>query len=102
MWIREQYPPAVVANPLDPTGEVAFAVAAILIGLGFIPQNQRAEEHLAQLVRRIDKPDLALRSGQLGETLRRALLDAAAKCRIGNIFRHSLALRADLDHPALI
>ena len=64
---RQQYPPAVRADPLDEARDVALPIAAILHRPLLVAKHQRAEEHLAQDIAREDQADIALRAAELGE-----------------------------------
>ena len=68
-----------------------------------VAEHQRAEEHLAQRIAGKDRADLPLRSRQLGEVLKHALLaDAAVEEGIGDVVQQPGDLRAELDDPAAI
>src|SRR6478735_10133323 len=93
--IGKQEPPTAVADPLDPAGEVAVGIMAILHGALLVAEHERAEENLAHRVGREKQSDMPLRSAKLGQALQVLfLLDAAVEGRIGNIIEQALALRS--------
>src|SRR5689334_20186910 len=103
MGLGHDQAPAIGADALDETGNIARFVLTVLKRAVLIPEHQCAEEDLAQGIVRKNDTGIALRTTELVQPLdlmRRPEL--AGETRIGNIVEISLGLRPELDHAAAI
>src|SRR5687768_3604647 len=88
MGIREDEPPAAIADPLEKRDHVAVGVAAIAHDPFLVAELVRAQEDHAALAVREKPADRPLRSGQLDEAHRpfgAGRLDPALERRISDI-----------------
>ncbi len=103
MRLGHDQTPAVRADPLEITGDVAHLVLPVLQRACLVAEHQSAEKHLSNRVSREHQADVTLRAAELVEALQVALgLHPAVEGRVGDIGKVALGLGPDLDQAAAV